>query len=117
MSSEEEIRKRLDFGRPHLQVLHGLNFTCEFDEDFVQKAIDYKARDDDIFITTYPKCGTTWTQQIVSLLFNNGNELDSEKGVFKHSPFLELYGVDVVKQTPRPMGHQNSSSFPSRALE
>jgi aryl sulfotransferase len=28
----------------------------------------YRPRPDDIIIATYPKCGTTWTQQIVSLL-------------------------------------------------
>jgi aryl sulfotransferase len=29
---------------------------------------DYRPRPDDIVIATYPKCGTTWTQRIVSLL-------------------------------------------------
>ena len=28
----------------------------------------YRPRVDDIIIATYPKCGTTWTQRIVSLL-------------------------------------------------
>ncbi|MHB8529498.1 MAG: sulfotransferase domain-containing protein [Caulobacteraceae bacterium] len=28
----------------------------------------YKARPDDIIIATFPKCGTTWTQRIVSML-------------------------------------------------
>src|SRR5580704_14138668 len=28
----------------------------------------YQPRDGDIVIATYPKCGTTWTQRIVSML-------------------------------------------------
>ena len=29
---------------------------------------NYKPRNDDIVIATYPKCGTTWTQRLVSML-------------------------------------------------
>ena len=29
---------------------------------------DYQPRENDIVIATYPKCGTTWTQRIVSML-------------------------------------------------
>lgn len=37
-----------------------------------QGALEYKARDDDIFIATYPKNGTTWTQQMVFCIMNGG---------------------------------------------
>jgi hypothetical protein len=30
-------------------------------------------RPDDVVVSTYPKCGTTWTEQVVLLLLNGGN--------------------------------------------
>lgn len=50
----------------------------------------FRVRDDDVWIISYPKCGTTWTQEMVWLL---GNELDYATGakvdLSDRSPFLE----------------------------
>ena len=48
---------------------------------------DFKFRDDDIFIATYAKTGTTWTQQIIAqLLFADADGLP----VADMSPWLDL---------------------------
>ncbi|KAG4075339.1 hypothetical protein HA402_003130 [Bradysia odoriphaga] len=80
-------------------------------------ALNYKPFDDDVFIVTYPKNGTTWTQQIVILLQNNGNLPDDvAKGDMSlRSPFLEYRGADSLKQLTRPYSiktHIEGNSHP-----
>uniref|UniRef100_A0A499FUW3 Sulfotransfer_1 domain-containing protein n=1 Tax=Anopheles farauti TaxID=69004 RepID=A0A499FUW3_9DIPT len=68
--------------------------------------------EDDVWVITFPKCGTTWTQEMVWLL-NNG--LDYERAakltLEERFPFLELSGalslmdgdsVGRVQELPRP---------------
>ncbi|KAI1297928.1 Sulfotransferase 1C2 [Halotydeus destructor] len=63
-------------------------------------ALSYRARDDDIFVVTYPKTGTTWVQAMVTLMLNHGTfphiELDDA------SPFLEYQGIEGANNMPRP---------------
>lgn len=47
----------------------------------------FDARAGDIFICTYPKCGTTWMQQICHLLVNGGEQGDST--MYATAPWLE----------------------------
>lgn len=75
---------------PNYRVVNGFNFAPGFTEEDIRSGLDYKAREDDVFIVTYPKCGTTWTQQIMILLYNQG-ELPQdvvEGGIYVRSVFL-----------------------------
>ena len=53
---------------------HGLTmpFFCDF--EWIEQMKDMKLRPDDVWVVTYPKCGTTWTQQIVRLIINRGKD-------------------------------------------
>ncbi len=41
-------------------------------QDVVDKLKSLELHPDDVWVVTYPKCGTTWTQQIVRLIRNHG---------------------------------------------
>ncbi|XP_077967233.1 sulfotransferase 1B1-like isoform X2 [Styela clava] len=60
-----------------------------------EEALKFKIRDDDVFIATYPKSGTTWMQQLVWLICNNADtNFDKDKPLTSRIPYLET--VDVT---------------------
>lgn len=57
---------------------------------FAEKIRDFVVYPDDIWILTYPKCGTTWTQEMVWLLANNLDYSTAKAiNLDQRSPFLE----------------------------
>lgn len=50
---------------------------------------NFVLRDDDVVIATYPKCGTTWMQQIVLLLLNTSSP-EFHPDPMAQSPWLEM---------------------------
>ena len=62
----------------------------------------YQPSDDDLFIATYPKCGTTWTQQIVFLLQNDGRPPAGVGEYFSRHPFIDMLGDEGIQSMIRP---------------
>ncbi|KAJ9573814.1 hypothetical protein L9F63_008796, partial [Diploptera punctata] len=60
-------------------------------QNHFQDVLNFKVRPDDVWVVTYPKCGTTWTQELAWLLIN---DLDFETAkntpLIKRAPFLEF---------------------------
>lgn len=70
------------------------------------EALNFQARDDDIYVISYPKTGTTWTQEIVYLIHSNLNfEAAKSKGLHERFPYVEHAMTDintiVNMQSPR----------------
>ncbi|KAK8782444.1 hypothetical protein V5799_016221 [Amblyomma americanum] len=87
------------------EVYHELDgyFVCTgFADDCIREALRYKPRSDDLFIVSYPKCGTTWMQHIV---YNILSGRPPPRDLMEQSvvmPFLELQGADCAHAMPRP---------------
>ena len=66
-----------------------------------RSGLNYKAQPEDIFIATYPKCGTTWTMNIVWLIVN-GEPFPKEKKITEAMPHLEEVGAEYVTTSSLP---------------
>ena len=61
---------------PPYSVLQGMNVPKFVFQEELDKLKDFQLYPDDVWVVTYPKCGTTWTQQIVRLIKNKGVQDD-----------------------------------------
>ena len=73
-----------------MHVLNGLVVPKFVKQDVLDKLKDLSLRDDDVWIVTYPKAGTTWTQYIVHLIHNGGK--DDGKKIVDVVPWIETGG-------------------------
>ncbi|XP_032071198.1 amine sulfotransferase-like [Thamnophis elegans] len=72
----------------------------------------FEIRDDDIFIITYPKSGTIWTQNIVSLIVYEGHQDGTENiTLFDRAPFLD-YNIFHKDLPSRPLPRVICSHLP-----
>jgi hypothetical protein len=62
----------------------------------------YRPAPGDIFVSSYPKCGTTWAQYIVWLLEHDGRPLATDQSLTDVFPHLEEVGEGPVRRLPEP---------------
>ena len=60
-------------------------FISQADMDLIEK--EFVVKDGDVFVVTYPRSGTTWTEQMVHLLVNKGEQ--GEQRLTDAVPWLE----------------------------
>ncbi|XP_040206228.1 amine sulfotransferase-like [Rana temporaria] len=91
--------------------------------EFIDSLQDFKIRDDDVFLITYPKSGTIWSQQILSLICSEGHRNGTEKiETTERVPWLEFRALnpDVDYNScpsPRLFGSHLSETFIPRGLK
>ncbi|XP_077524219.1 sulfotransferase 2B1-like [Amblyomma americanum] len=83
-----------------VKTVKGVKVPSYFPDDAVLSAVAYKPRPGDVFVATYPKCGTTWAQYIAYGIFHDGQPPRDLADFFEESPYMELFGADVIEDMP-----------------
>ncbi|XP_061444556.1 sulfotransferase 1C1-like isoform X2 [Rhineura floridana] len=99
----------LSIERSKTVELEGVHFPIELVENW-GLVWDFKAQPDDLLICTYPKAGTTWTQEIVDMLQHGGDPKKCARApIYQRIPLIELFlpkplpsGLEVAEAMPSP---------------
>ncbi|MFL2547122.1 MAG: sulfotransferase domain-containing protein [Candidatus Rariloculaceae bacterium] len=88
--------------KPSYRIQDGFRVPLGFPAENFSSALAYEAQPGDIFLSTYPKCGTTWVQYILYLLFHDGVPLPAGELIGNSIPHLEETGAEFVRSLPSP---------------
>ncbi|KAM9408279.1 sulfotransferase family 5A, member 1 [Pholidichthys leucotaenia] len=89
------------------EMFHGISFPGHLHtQESLELALKFPFQDTDILIVTYPKSGTTWMQEIVTLIFSRGEpHLSQTVPNWTRAPWLEHYYsvalLEAASNTPR----------------
>ncbi|XP_055970666.1 sulfotransferase 1C2 [Sorex fumeus] len=92
--------------RPQLKEVEGVPLQASTVENWSQIQ-SFEAKPDDLLICTYPKSGTTWIQEIVDMIMQNGDVHKCQRAIIQHRhPFLEW------ARPPQPSGVEKAKAMP-----
>ncbi|XP_070837542.1 amine sulfotransferase-like [Chaetodon trifascialis] len=91
------------------------NFTIgSTTAEYIDSLQSFEVRDSDIFLVTYPKSGTVWTQQIIISICELSGGLNEYPNNFEQMPALE-YPMDrpdyALRPSPRLFGSHLTPAF------
>ncbi|KAH9381557.1 hypothetical protein HPB48_005468 [Haemaphysalis longicornis] len=95
-----EVRRPTN--RRSFAVLQGVPLPAFFLPECIDSASKYKPTKDDLYIVTYVKCGTTWTQHVVYLIQTGGVPPPSAEEFYRASPYIEVFGAECVEWMKKP---------------
>ncbi|KAI5089005.1 sulfotransferase family 3, cytosolic sulfotransferase 3 [Silurus meridionalis] len=72
--------------------------------EYMEQLKTFQIRDDDVYVVTFPKSGTIWTQRIITLLYENELNKSGDQTSYDLMPWLEFpnEGEDhSIRRSPR----------------
>ncbi|KAL1474201.1 hypothetical protein MTO96_038164 [Rhipicephalus appendiculatus] len=83
------------------RYVEGVWMHSFFQDDGIRSAVKYEHREGDIFVVTYPKCGTHWMQFIVYNILTRAEPISNLVEFSLKSPFIDLFGAAAVDNPSR----------------
>jgi hypothetical protein len=87
---------------PRYTIHNGFRMPLGFPPEAFGSALTYVPEPGDLFVSTYPKCGTTWMQYLVYLIVRDGEPLPEGGSLADAFPHLEEVGAEAARTMPRP---------------
>ncbi|XP_068269001.1 amine sulfotransferase-like [Nyctibius grandis] len=98
--------------KEHVFKYKGIYFSTITSPEYVATLEDFEIKDSDIFITTYPKSGTVWTQNILSLIIHEGHRNGTENvKTVDRIPWLE-YNIQNADYAALPLPRVFATHLP-----
>ncbi|CAL1284759.1 unnamed protein product [Larinioides sclopetarius] len=88
--------------KPFYGEIDGMLVPPSFVPEVFREAMAFQPGPEDVVIATYPKCGTTWTQQIVTLILKKGKPFLTAEEYFGSLPFLEMTTMEELSALEKP---------------
>lgn len=89
-------KRRFTMTQDLYKEVDGVLVNRTYNDEDVRSVLAYKPRPGDVFITSYPKCGTTWMQYIVYNILTDAMGYEDKLDFYLRMPFLEKQGAQAA---------------------